>query len=171
MTERLQNQKLDVVLTDQLPARKDESSWVVHPLAEQEVSLVGNPAFGSGNKELKHILAEQPLIIPSSHSSIRIGFDALLSDLGVKPKVLAEVDDMALLRVMARENVALAVVPPIVVKDEIVSGRLVKIADLPTITETFYAVTMPRRFPSEALRTAMEAISMRSIGPSTADAS
>jgi len=38
--------------------------------------------------------------------------------------------------------------PPIVVKDEIAAGALVGGDPLPGITETFYAVTIDRRFPN-----------------------
>jgi LysR family transcriptional activator of nhaA len=35
-----------------------------------------------------------------------------------------EVDDMAMMRLLAREGVGLAVLPPIVVRDELASGEL-----------------------------------------------
>lgn len=151
----LQAQKLDVALTDQIPQRTIDTPWLVHRLAEQGVSLVGPPAMKGTTRDMASLLSEERLIIPSAESSIRIGFDALIEKLGITPDILAEVDDMALLRVLAREERALAVVPPIVVKDELASGRLVEITDLPGLSETFYAITMSRRFPNPALRTVM----------------
>lgn len=57
-----------------------------------------------------------------------------------------------------RGNVGYAVVPPIVVKDELDSGELVEVAQLPELRETFYAMTLDRRFPNplvhELLQTA-----------------
>ncbi|GGY56796.1 LysR family transcriptional regulator [Parvularcula lutaonensis] len=149
-------QKLDVALTDQIPARTGESPWIVHPLAEQQVSLVAPAGFRRGRRSLERLLSEERLIVPSKDSSIRIGFDGLVERLGIKPNIFAEVDDMALLRVLAREEVALAVVPPIVVKDELASGRLIDVLDLPGLTEAFYAITMSRRFPNPALRMVMQ---------------
>jgi DNA-binding transcriptional LysR family regulator len=55
---------------------------------------------------------------------------------------------MAMMRLLAREDIGLAVLPPIVVKDEIAAGVLVEGEPLPGIVETFYAVTMARRFPN-----------------------
>ena len=72
--------------------------------------------------------------------------------MGWKVRVAAEIDDMAMLRLIAREDVGLAVVPPIVVKDELSSGRLVEVHQLPQLSETFFAVTMKRRFPNPLLR-------------------
>jgi DNA-binding transcriptional LysR family regulator len=52
--------------------------------------------------------------------------DRLLAAAGVRPRVLAEVDDMAMLRLLAREGEGLCLVPPVVVRDEIESGALVE---------------------------------------------
>ncbi|MEZ4835987.1 MAG: hypothetical protein R2873_28990 [Caldilineaceae bacterium] len=58
---------------------------------------------------------------------------------------------MAMLRLVAREHAGLAVVPPIVVKDELDSGVLVEVAKLPGLEEIFYAITLKRRFPNPIL--------------------
>jgi len=44
------------------------------------------------------------------------------------------------------------VAPPIVVRDELASGRLVEAARLPGLVESFHAVTLARRFPNPLLR-------------------
>ena len=64
----------------------------------------------------------------------------------MRPHIAAEIDDMAMLRLVARESTSLAVVPPIVVKDELATGTLVQIRRLPDLKETFYALTPSRRF-------------------------
>lgn len=74
-----------------------------------------------------------PLVLPSFESNTREGFDRLLTSAGVRPMIMAEVDDMAMLRLLAREGDVLALVPPVVVQDEIASGALVvthRIAEL-----------------------------------------
>jgi LysR family transcriptional activator of nhaA len=55
---------------------------------------------------------------------------------------------MAMLRLLAREDIGLAVIPPIVVRDELTSGKLVEVAQLDGISEHFLAVTRERRFPN-----------------------
>ncbi|MEM9169669.1 MAG: LysR family transcriptional regulator [Pseudomonadota bacterium] len=151
LTTLLQAQKLDVVLTNQAAASSEDTPWIAHPLAEQTVELIGYPGRGRRGASVKHLLTQEPLILPSKDSGIRHSFDALMAVLLIEPKIAAEVDDMALLRVLARQDVGLAVVPPIVVRDELASGRLVEVAELAGLTETFFALTMPRRFPHPAL--------------------
>ena len=58
---------------------------------------------------------------------------------------------MAMLRLLVREDAGLAVIPPIVVRDELHTGRLSEAARLDGITETFLAVTLERRFPNPLL--------------------
>jgi len=47
--------------------------------------------------------------------------------------------------------VGAAAQPPAVVKDELESRRLVEARALPVVSETFYAVTVERRFPNDML--------------------
>jgi len=71
--------------------------------------------------------------------------------LGVVPKIAAEADDMAMLRLLARKDLGLAILPPIVVRDELSQGTLLEAARLVGISETFLAVVVARRFPNPLL--------------------
>lgn len=142
---------LDIVLINQPPARDAVTPFVSHRLSEQPVSLVGTPARLTGNRSLPELLNTEPVILPIADTGIRIGFDAWTERLGIRPQIAAEVDDMAMMRLLARESVGLAVLPPIVVQDELNSGRLIEVGQLPNIGETFYAVTITRRFPNPIL--------------------
>jgi len=147
----LETLNLDVVLINQPPLQDAVTRFVSHRLAEQPVSLVGIPALVGQDVDLAQLLDTQPVILPTADTGVRLGFDALVSRLGLHPRIAAEVDDMAMMRLLAREGVGLAVLPPIVVQDELTSGRLIEADRLPGISETFYAVTMKRRFPNPLL--------------------
>jgi LysR family transcriptional activator of nhaA len=75
----------------------------------------------------------------------------MLERMGLVPKIAAEADDMAMLRLLARADAGIAVIPPIVVQDELATGRLVEFARLDEIREVFCAVTIRRRFPNPLL--------------------
>lgn len=147
---------LDVVLINQPPARDAVTPFVSHRLSEQPVSLVGTPARLNGSLSLPELIASQPIILPTADTGIRIGFDAWTNRLGIRPQIAAEVDDMAMMRLLAREGIGLAVLPPIVVQDELTSGRLIEADRLPGIGETFFAVTITRRFPNPILTDLLE---------------
>ncbi len=148
----LEGLALDVVLTNLAPARDAVSPWLIHRLDEQPVSLIGSPArVGDPPRALTDLLATEPLIVPTADTAIRAAFDALTARLGISPSIAAEADDMAMLRLLARADAGLAVLPPIVVRDELATGRLVEAASLEGIFESFLAVTLARRFPNPLL--------------------
>lgn len=62
-----------------------------------------------------------------------------------------------MLRLLARAGAGLAVIPPIVVRDELAAGTLVELARLDGITEGFFAVTLQRRFPNPLLGVLLDA--------------
>ncbi|MBU6246319.1 MAG: LysR family transcriptional regulator [Xanthomonadaceae bacterium] len=148
----LESHRLDVVLINLPPVHDAAAPWISHPIAEQPVSLIGTPAHAGHGLVLKDLLAREPLVLPTLESSIRLGFDALVDRLGVRVRIAAEVEDMAMMRLLAREGIGLAVVPPIVVRDELANGSLVELAQLPELSETFVAVTLSRRFPNPLAR-------------------
>lgn len=151
LLQNLEAYQIDVVLSNVAPLRDAMTRWVSHAIDRQPVSLVGHPQAGWRERPLRELLAHEPLVLPTPQSSIRSGFDALVTRLGVQPNIVAEVDDMAMLRLVAREHQGLAVVPPIVIKDELDSGEMVEVANLPGLEETFFAITLARRFPNPLL--------------------
>lgn len=142
---------LDVILTNVAPARDATTHWLVHRLDDQPVSLIGTPARVGTSASLRDLLATQPLIVPTRETALRAAFDALVARMQVTPVHAAEVDDMAMIRLLARADAGLAVIPAIVVRDELQSGALVEASRLDGIGETFFAVTRERRFPNPLL--------------------
>ncbi len=146
LIQRLTAHELDVVLSNYAPSRIEGETWVVHTIDEQPVSLIGPPSAKTKKKKpLRALLEETPLVVPTVESGIRTAFDSLAERLGVRPWIHAEVDDMAMLRLVARQHHGISVIPPIVVRDEIETGRLVEHQQLPDIVEPFLAITAPRR--------------------------
>jgi LysR family transcriptional activator of nhaA len=134
-----------VVLLNQAPTRDAVAPFVVHRLAEQKVNFA-RPSGCAIRRPPASLLKRHPVILPAAGSSIRAGFDAFADRLGIRLNIATEAEDMAMMRLLARENLGLAVLPPIVVKDEIASKLLLETDHLPGIAETFYAITIKRRF-------------------------
>jgi len=142
---------LDVVLTNQPPPADALTGFVVRRLDEEPVSLIGAPRLCRDDLTVRDHLGRSPLILPTLGTGVRMDFDALVERLDVRPQIAAEVDDMAMMRLLAREGVGLAVLPPVVVRDELAAGTLVETAALPNLTEAFYGVTIKRRFSNPLL--------------------
>jgi len=160
LMQMLDAHHIDVLLSNTPPPRDETTRWTAHVIADQPISLIGPPE-ARRTKTPMALLGEVPLIVPTMENHIRGEFEALAERAGVTPRIAAEVDDMALLRLLAREGLGYAVVPPIVVRDELEAGLLKECGPLPGLKETFYAITPSRRFPNPLLRDLMEASAER----------
>jgi LysR family transcriptional activator of nhaA len=149
---RLRVHTLDLVLSNRRVHGSADEPWRCRRIAHQPVSLVGRPAKRRRPFRFPDDLAEQPLLLPGRDSDIRAAFDLLCEQLGARYTLKAEVDDMALLRLLARDAGGIALVPSVVVRDELKSGALVEHAVVPDLHENFYAITVPRRFAPPLLR-------------------
>lgn len=145
----LETLALDVVLTTELPQGVGVSGFAAQKISGQAVGLHGKPNL-LPEGSLGEIIAAVPLILPTE-SVIRTAFESLVARLGVRPRIAAEVDDMAMVRLLARDGLGLAVAPAVVLADEIASGMIETAPVELGIVEPFYAVTMPRKFPHKAL--------------------
>lgn len=160
---QLEAHAVDVVLANSAAPRDARSSLRNHLLNQQPVSLVGRPRRGRRKFRFPDGLRTEPVLLPSLDSDIRVAFDRVLERAGITPIVHAEVDDMAMLRLLAREREGVTLVPPIVVRDELHAGILIEHCRIPEVTETFYAIVQRRRFPNRLL---MEVLSKASAAVS-----
>jgi len=101
------------------------------------------------------------VLLPSLDSNLRSGFDLILECSGIRPIIAAEVDDMAMLRLLACEGAGLALVPPVVVRGELDRGLLVERHRITDLRGSFYAITPGRRFPNPVLRELLHTKSAR----------
>lgn len=152
LLQRLVEHQLDVVLANESVPAGPERPLHCRFLASQAISVVG-PAqrWQAGALRVPQDLHGLDIALPGPRHAVRGQFDALCATAGVAPRLRAEVDDMAMLRLIARDSGWLALLPEVVVQDELRSGQLVIAGQPAALTESFYAITAPRRHRVEAL--------------------
>ena len=163
LLRQLHTHTIDLVLSNRPVPRDAEANWHCHLVEEQPVSLVGRPISESTPLRFPEDLSDTSLLLPSIESEIRTAFDFLLEQAGIRPRVIAEVDDMAMLRLLARDSGHLALVPPVVVLDELKNGNLIERCRIPDLRERFYAIIPRRRFPNAIIRELLEPLLSKSI--------
>lgn len=146
----LRAHQLDVVLANAPVASESaaESGTAVrsHLLDEQPVSLVGPRGRRSAPRRFPEGLQDLPVILPGAESAVRQAFDLLCDEWGVTPQVVAEADDMALLRLLARDSGHATLVPVVVVADELRQKCLREWHRFANLRERFYAIVPRRKF-------------------------
>ena len=154
MLSRLAAHSIDLLLSNVAVQGDEEHSWRSRLVARQAASVIGKagPIGRRKRFRLPQDLKDRPVLVPGPTSEVRSGFELLCQQWDVHPHVLAEVDDMAMLRLIARDSDALAILPKVVVRDEIKNGDLVELATLPGVYEHFYAISVQRHFNSPILQ-------------------
>ena len=156
LLERLSVHKLDLVLSNRPVSGDAAHPWRCRRIARQPICLVGRPRKTRRPFRFPDDLRGQALLLPGRTSEIRTAFDLLCEELDLTVTVLAEVEDMAMLRLLARDSGRIALVPPLVVQDELRTRELQQYCVVPGLHETFYAITMQRRFQPPALRALLQ---------------
>ncbi|TAL78500.1 MAG: LysR family transcriptional regulator [Burkholderiaceae bacterium] len=143
LVERLLRHQLDVVLANEPipsdPARPVSSRF----LGSQVISLVGRAdRWSDTTLRVPQDLDAVEMAMPSTRHSVRAQFDAMCFSAGVQPRLRAEIDDMTMLRLVARDSGWITILPEVVVQDELQSGALVHVGQSSELTEHFYAITV-----------------------------
>lgn len=143
---RLSQHQLDVVLTNETVPSDINRPLHSHYLGSQAISLVGNARnWEPLSLRVPEDLDGLEIVLPGPRSALRAQFDALCASAKVTPRLRAEVDDMAMMRLIARDSGWVTVLPEVVVQDELRSGSLVCVGQSALLREHFYAITTPHR--------------------------
>lgn len=161
LVKQLHEHQVDLVLSN-TPLRTDQDLNVFnHLLGEVPVFLVGGKKLKLSRPRFPAFLKGIPLFLPSRQSHVRADFELILSNAGVEPFVHAEVDDMALLRLLALSGEGLALVSKIVVERELQSSRIKFMKRVPGLSEKFYALAVRKRFENPWLGEIVETFRTR----------
>lgn len=157
LLERLLQHQLDVVLANEAVASDPERALHCRFLGSQTISVVGPASAWAGRTlRIPEDLDGIDIALPGPRHALRAQFDALCLTAGVKPRLRAEVDDMAMLRLIARDSGWLALLPEVVVQDELRTGSLVRVGQSTQLQEHFYAITTAQRHRIERLERLIE---------------
>ncbi len=153
---QLKAHTLDVVLSN-LPVKREASTdWHSYLLEKQPVALVGKKRRGK-KFSYPDDLKETPLLLPTLDTNLRVSFDLVMERQGVRPIIAAEIDDMAMMRLLARDGAGVALVPPVVVTGELKREELIELHRFPDIFESFYAIAPSRKTPNPLVQEMIKA--------------
>jgi LysR family transcriptional activator of nhaA len=155
LMDQLKMHRLDLVLSNRPVSYEAFVHLRCQRISRQRVCLVGGQNDAFEHLRFPEDLTKVKVLLPGPSSEIRSQFDMYCEQLGIAVDPYAEVDDMAMLRLLARDVGGVAVVPEVVVQDEIRNGTLKKYGTLDSVWENFYAITIKRHFELPALNILM----------------
>jgi LysR family transcriptional activator of nhaA len=149
---------LDVVLSDAPLSPTVKVRAFNHLLGECGVTFCGTPALVAEYQDaFPQSLDKAPLLLPTDNTTMRRTLDHWFEAEGLRPRVVGEFEDSALLKVFGQEGLGLFVVPTII-EDEVQRQYGVDILGrVEPIRERFYALTVNRRLRHPAVVAMSEA--------------
>lgn len=149
---QLNEHRLDLILSNSLQNIQQQLLYRINPIAKQQVSIVGKPLPKEKTFNLKEDLPQYRLLLPGLGNELRSRFDQLCEAQQIQYQIMGEVNDMPALRLLARDSDGVALLPTVVVQDEIKAGILQEYCKLPDVFERFYAISLKKQFEPEIVK-------------------
>lgn len=155
---QLATHDLDLVIADAPVAAAVKIKAYSHPLGDSMVSIVGTPALvAKCRRNFPQSLSGVPFLLPTDHSTIRRQLDQWFDANSVRPHVVGEFDDSALLKVFAQGGAGLCPVPTVIETEVAAQYDLACAGRLDQVRQRFYAVSVERRLKHPAVLAISEA--------------
>ncbi len=156
---------LDVVLAD-APAPAGTPGSYSHLLGESGVTVFAVPALAARHRRgFPGSLAGAPFLLQAPNSALRRSLDAWFAATDVEPRVVAEVEDIALLQVFGGAGMGLFAAPTVVEADIRRAYGVRVVGRLPDVRERFYAISMQRKLTHPAVVALRDAARRRLDAP------
>lgn len=149
--------ELDMVLADSPVSASGRIKAFNHLLGTSGVTVFGTPElavrYGSRFPES---LDGAPFLLPSAATTVRRSLDHWFDDNRIRPRVVAEFHDSALLKTFGQSGSGLFVAPTVVEEDVRSIYKVSVLARIPEVQERFYAIWVERRFKNPAVQAILE---------------
>jgi len=144
--------RLDVVLADSPVPPTVKIKAFSHLLGETDVTWFATPgAARAWRRGFPRSLDGAPVLLPTEPSALRRALDAWFDELGIRPRIVAEFEDSALLKVFGATGVGLFCAPT-AVRDEVrAQYGVVPIGRARSVVERIYAISVERRLRHPAV--------------------
>jgi LysR family transcriptional regulator, transcriptional activator of nhaA len=148
----LPTHEVDLVLSNEPAAAGSSVCTLSHPLGECGSAILAAPALAESLQSgFPRSLDGAPFILPGITSALRRALDEWFDSQDVRPTIVAEVDDAALINELGMAAQGAFVVPDIV-EDEICARyKVQRVASLGGLRQRFYGISEERKTPHPAV--------------------
>ncbi len=150
--------KLDVVLTDRAVRAGGSLRVFSHLLGESEMQLFGVPRLQRKyRKNFPASLHGAPLLLPTRNNALRGRIDAWFVQHEVRPDVVGEFEDNAMLNTFGRNGLGLFFAPAAMQQDIHDQFGAHLVGEAPELREQFYAISSERKIRHPAVEAILSA--------------
>lgn len=138
--------KLDLILSDRVIPSGYHVKAFNHALGASDIGFYAPPQMA---KKLAagfpQCLAQVPLLLPDASSAIRRSLDHWFDDIGLEPRIVAEIDDSALMKTLGDVGLGVYPAPEVIAADIAATHRARFIGKADGVRESYVVISPQRR--------------------------
>lgn len=143
---------LDVVLADAPVGPTVRVRAYNHLLGECSVSVFGAGRLARAYRRgFPRSLDGAPFLLPRQHSALRLGLDDWFDREGVRPHIVGEFDDSALMKAVGQAGVGLFPAPSPIAREVCRQFGVRSLGTIESVRQRFYAITVDRKLKHPAV--------------------
>ena len=156
---------LDVVLADTPASPSIPITLYNHLLGECGVTVFATEVLcAKYRRRFPHSLDGAPFIMPTNNTAMRRSLDTWCVANDVRPNIVCEAEDVALLQVFGQEGMGLFAAPTVVEAQIRRAYHVRVVGRLPDVREQFYAISAERKLAHPAVVALKDAARARLFG-------
>lgn len=143
---QLEAHRLDIVLADEPATSATRFKAFNHPLGDSGTTFCAAKALASRlRRQFPKSLHDAPALLPSENTALRRALEGWFRRLEIRPRVVAEFEDLALMKVMAAEGRGFIAVPSVAAEDALQHYGFQAVGVAEECRVQFHAITAERR--------------------------
>jgi LysR family transcriptional activator of nhaA len=147
------------VLTDRAVRSGTTLRVFSHQLFESETIVVGAPSLAGRYKAgFPNTLNGAPFLLPTRNNALRGRIDEWFEQHAVRPDIVGEFEDNALLNTFGRRGLGLFFAPAALATDIAEQFGAVLVGPVPQVREQFYAISNERKIKHPAVEAILSAV-------------
>jgi len=151
-------QGFDLVITDAPLAPHLRVRAFNHLLGESPVSFFAAPELAMRvKKDFPKSLDGAPMLLPTDNTTLRRSLEQWFERLDIRPRVVAEIEDTALMKVFGHHGSGIFPAPSILAEELRQQHKVRRVGMAEDLVERFYAITVERRIKHPAVAAITEA--------------
>jgi LysR family transcriptional activator of nhaA len=124
-----------------------------HLLGETTVSIFGAAALAREvRRKFPGSLHGAPMLLQTTNTALRQSLDQWFDVHGIQPRVVGEVEDMAMLQTLGEHGLGLFAAPTVVRREICRRYKVAWVGELDRVRERFYGISVERRITHPAVR-------------------
>ncbi len=117
-----------------------------HLLGETSMSIYGTPEVArSVRRDFPRSLHDAPMLLQTTNTSVRQSLDQWFEVQKISPRIVGEVEDMAMLQTLGEHGLGLFAAPTVVRKEVCRRYHVAWVGEVARVRERFYAISVERR--------------------------